>query len=253
MIRLIRIEFLRLWSRRLTRVGILLAIALSAVAGVIAAATSKQPSPLSLVEVADVLPGVSPFYMIGALVVGASFLGADWSAGTIATQLTWEPRRLRVLVAKVIALAIGVFVLAVVLEAVLVAFLAAAAAINGVTDGVDGTWLSDIGETLIRAGAVCSIGALIAMSIAMVSRTTAAALGIAFAWLAVAEGLIRGLKPSLQPWLIGENIAIFLIGFNDGVIPGSGRTATTAGLQLLLYAAIGVVIAGAWFSRRDVT
>ena len=253
MIRLIRIEFLRLWSRRLIRVGILLAIALSAVAGVIAAATSKEPSPLSLVEVVDVLPGVSPFYMIGALVVGASFLGADWSAGTIATQLTWEPRRIRVLIAKVIALVIGVFILAVILEAVLVGFLAAAAAINGVTDGVDGTWLTDIGETAIRVGALCSLIAVIAMSIAMLSRTTAAALGIAFAWLAVAEGLIRGLKPSLQPWLLGENILIFVIGYNNDVIPGSGRTAATAGLQLLLYTAIFLTIAGVWFTRRDVT
>ena len=43
-----------------------------------------------------------------AWLLAASFVGAEWHAGTMGTLLTWEPRRLYVLGAKVAALTEGV-------------------------------------------------------------------------------------------------------------------------------------------------
>jgi len=251
-IRLLGVELTRFRSRRLVRVGVIISLGLVVVVGVIAAATSKEPHALELVGVADAAPGFGPLFMIGALVLGASFLGADWGAGAIATQLTWEPRRTRVLAAKIVALGVGLFVLSVVLETLLVGALATAAAARGVTTGVDGAWARELTGVLLRTGALSALSGVVAFSIAMVSRTTAAALGIAFAWLAVAEGLVRGLRPGMQPWLIGDNAAIVLIGSNDGILQVQ-RSALGAGLLLATYAIIALVVAGVWFARRDVS
>lgn len=46
-----------------------------------------------------------------ALLVGATFAGADWSSGSLSNQLLFEPRRLRVWTAKAGAVAIGGVVL----------------------------------------------------------------------------------------------------------------------------------------------
>src|SRR5688572_3667085 len=46
--------------------------------------------------------------LLGGVLGGASVIGAEWRAGTVTTALTWEPRRLRLHVARLTS----VFVLA---------------------------------------------------------------------------------------------------------------------------------------------
>jgi hypothetical protein len=43
------------------------------------------------------------FLVVGALVGGATVAGAEWRAGTVTALLTWEPRRVRVHLARVVA------------------------------------------------------------------------------------------------------------------------------------------------------
>ena len=40
------------------------------------------------------------FLVVGALFAGASVAGAEWRAGSMTTLLTWEPRRVRVIVGR---------------------------------------------------------------------------------------------------------------------------------------------------------
>jgi hypothetical protein len=47
-------------------------------------------------------------------------------------------------------------------------------------------------------------------SIATIGRNTAAALGIAFGYLAIVENAIRGLRPSWMPWLLGDNSVVVI-------------------------------------------
>ena len=51
---------------------------------------------MRLSELPNFLKGTSFILIVLGLVIGASSVGADWQAGTMAALLTWEPRRVRI-------------------------------------------------------------------------------------------------------------------------------------------------------------
>jgi hypothetical protein len=57
-------------------------------------------------------------------------------------------------------------------------------------------------------------------SIATIGRNTAAALGIAFGYLAIVEPAIRGLRPSWSPWLLGDNSVVVITNQTPEHAPG---------------------------------
>ncbi|HEX9123530.1 MAG TPA: hypothetical protein VF984_09260, partial [Actinomycetota bacterium] len=78
-----------------------------------------------------------------------------------------------------------------------------------------------------------------------------AAIGVAFAYLAVIEGLIRGLRPGWRPWLLGDNAGLFVVGHASAGSP-PGRSAVGSALVLALYGVILLWVAAASFRTRDV-
>ena len=191
------------------------------------------------------------FLAVGAVIGGASMVGADWKAGTVTTLLTWEPRRTRVAVAKVIAAALLAAVTAVLLQLAFVACLLPTVAFRGTTAGADAEWLRTLLGGVARGAALTGMGALAGASIAMVGRSTSAALGSAFAYLAVFEAVVRAWKPSMSRWLIIENSAIFLGGRRLEGAPFE-RPVTVAALTLAAMAVAFVATAAATFRARDV-
>jgi ABC-2 type transport system permease protein len=169
-----------------------------------------MPSHLALVDLPEILEGVSSLPSILGLVIGASFVAGSWQTGTITTILTWEPRRLRWFVARVIVLTVGVFVVTALMVVFLSAALALAAMLRGSTVGVGADWWADVLTTSLRVSVAAAVSAVIGGAVAAVGRHTAAALGVVFIWTAVIEGLIRGLRPLWSPWLLGDNLASFL-------------------------------------------
>jgi ABC-2 type transport system permease protein len=139
-------------------------------------------------------------------VVGASFVGAEWAAGTMAHLLIWEPRRLRVLVAKTVALALVLVGLGVVITAVALAGHFAVAATRGdLTGTTAGVWQS-LGLRALRASALGAFAGLVGMSIAGALRHTAAALGVAFAYFLGGEVAIRAIWTKSETWLLSSNV-----------------------------------------------
>ncbi len=203
---------------------------------------------LHLTDAIKVAQGVSALLIILALAAGASFAGADWHHRVIATTLTWEPRRERVLLAKVAAVAVVTFAGVIVLELTLVAALTPAAVWRGTTSGVSVAWLGDLFGTVARGAATAGMGAAIGCAVAMVGRATAAALGLLFAWTAVAENALRGGIPGWRRWLISENAGAF-VTWSD---PEFVRSGLTAGVLLLAYTALTVAVSSRIFARRDV-
>jgi hypothetical protein len=129
-----------------------------------------------------------------------------------------------VLIAKVGACAFGVFVLVVALDAVFALVMTLVAATRGVTEGLhEGPLLREVVGLLLRIGAASAIGALLGLAIAMVAHNTGAAIDIGFAYLTVAEGIMRGLRPAWAPWLIGDNANVLVLG-RDAGIPPIGRS-----------------------------
>lgn len=187
--------------------------------------------------------------LILAWLVGASFVGAEWHHRTVTTLLTWEPRRVRVMAAKVIAVAGVGFVWIMVLQAMIAASFFPAAQFEGSTQGVDAAWWGDLSLTMLRTGGIATVAALMGLSLATIGRNTAAALGVGFVHLAVIEGLIRAFRPSWMDWLVGENLGLALFG-SDG--PPLGHSETAAWLLLTAYTVCLVTIATMIFRRRDI-
>ena len=182
--------------------------------------------------------------------LGASFVGAEWHNGTMTTLLTWEPRRARVFLAKMIACFVIVYLGAVLMEALLGAVLLPAALLRGTTTGANAAWLAEAAGVVGRVGLACGAGAVLGYGLAMIGRNTAASLGVGFGYLLIVENLVRGFKPGWSRALLGDNIAALLGGARDNVI--AGRSPLEAGLIVAAYAGVAVLAGWTFFRRRDV-
>jgi len=202
-------------------------------------------------DVPPLLQGSAVVIIIVAWLLGASSVGAEWQSGTMATLLTWEPRRLRVIAAKALVLAASVIVVAVVLELAFTGALLLAAAARGSTETGPG-WLQSLAGTIARVSALCGVAALFGSSIAMITRSAAAGMGAGFVYLSIVEGLIRGYFPSFSRFLIGNNGTAWVVG-HAVALQSDEIGMVHGGLVLLAYAAVLFAAASSVFRARDVT
>jgi hypothetical protein len=151
----------------------------------------------------------------------------------------------------VIAVIIGVVLSALAIQTLLGLALWFVAAVRGTTEGADGAWLLDTAAVAARGAVIAGLLAALGFAIASVARNTTVALIIGFVYFAVGESLLRGLKPGWQPWLIGDNAAVFVIG-NSAEVFGMDRSALEALVVVKLYVVIAFGLALAWFKTRDV-
>ena len=206
-----------------------------------------------LTEMSEVLQGMGFLLVILAIGLGATFIGADWGAGTMTTILTWEPRRSRVWAMKVLAGAIFVFLATFLIQTLLIGVLAPVAAIRGTTEGADAAWLGDIAIAALRSALACALMATIGMSITMMARVTAAAVIVSFVYFAVLENVMRAFRPNWARWLPGDNLALFVIGPEEVSMPGFEPSELRALITIIGYAAIFFGVALVVFRARDVT
>jgi ABC-type transport system involved in multi-copper enzyme maturation permease subunit len=249
-IALVNVELRRILARRLVLVIVLLVAAGYLVRAFFLLASD---STFAYVDLIDWLEGTGGFAIVIAWVIGASFIGAEWQKGTMTTLLTWEPRRVRVALAKVLACALAVAGISLALQAFL-ALVLLPAGLGGSMDGTNSEWLREAVGIWLRAGAGAAIFGALAFSVAEVGRSTGAALGFGFAYFAVAEAFIRAWRPRWSPWLFGDNIVVLITGQSeDAAVELAGRSPLEAGVILLSYATLAFAVATALFQRRDVT
>jgi hypothetical protein len=262
------VEMRRALRRRVVRVLILLALIGCAAVGVIAYASSAGKTLAELHADGAIHPAVmhdwwiagggdgalaiaSFFLLLGGFIGGASVAGAEWRAGTITTLLTWEPRRVRVHLSRTAACGFLAAIIALALQIVFLAALAPAAIANGSTAGLDAQWWIALVAAMLRTSVLTAIGAMLGVALATLGRNTAFALVVIFAWVAVIEGLIRGLKPGLARFLWGENTTIILSwGHLDNV--AFRRGPIVALVTVALYVSAIIAAATVAFRTRDV-
>lgn len=207
---------------------------------------------MHLTDISDVLLGISVLIMIMMWLVGASFIGAEWRHGTITTLLTWEPRRIRLMLAKVAAVGLFAFVVSLLIQLAVAAVVAPSAYAFGTTAGADSEWFWDLILQSLRIAGVGALMGAVGFALASLGRNTAAALGAGFAYVVVVENLIRALKPGWQPWFFSDNAAVLVTADPSILAQGEYSVARSAFMVggytlLLLAAAIGI------FRSRDVT
>lgn len=251
--RLLRVEVRRLLARRLVRVVALICLAAIAIASTIVFLRSGRAGEgLALTDLGPVAREVSGLLVLLGWIVGASAIGAEWHAGTVTTLLTWEPRRIRLLLTKALACALVVFLGALLVQVVLGGALLPSALARGSTRGADAAWVASTAGVVLRAAAATALAALLGFCIASIARHTAAALGIAFGLTAIVEPLIIFSRPRWQRWTLNPNITVFVSG-EDFRFPALGQGMWDAALVLLLYGAVAIAAALLLFRRRDVT
>jgi hypothetical protein len=276
--RTLLVEVQRNLARRLVRVLILLAIGACAVAGALtwaadddgpdrfqpqgAQVVDGQPDPtpwaLDLVELwpanggDPILAMAAVPLMMGGLIAGASMIGAEWRAGTVTTNLTWEPRRVRLAAAKFTATALVAFVVAILLQVVFVLALLPNIAAHGSFDGADADWWASALGGLGRGAALTGLIAVAGASLAMIGRNTATAIGVGFVLVSILEPIARAWKPALDRWLLTSNTAWSYIGERGVDDNGSTYTAGRAGAIVVVYLVALAAVAIALFRRRDV-
>ena len=202
-----------------------------------------------------------------AFLLGATYVGAEWSTRSMVALLFWEPRRLKVMATKLAVLAVASAVLAVVAQAA--ALLVARyllAATRGTTAVPDGTW-AELFAGAGRGVVLVVLLGLLGFGIANLLRNTAASFGFAFVWFVIVENVLRGLRPALQPYLLTESVVALLtqgggrvylpestVDQNGGFV-STGREVVVSNLQggLLLTAVVAVVVGlgVVLFARRD--
>jgi len=153
-------------------------------------------------DAALLLEHTSTFVVLLGVALAASLGGADWSAGTMTTLLTWEPRRVRVLLVRALVVALSVAFVTLLLQAILFGSFSLAVALRGTSLGAPSGLLGTAALTGLRVSTVAVGFGLVALAIATIGRSTVAALGVLFGYLVLVEGVIAGLRPSIQDRLL---------------------------------------------------
>lgn len=255
-------EVRRNLSRRLVRVLMGLAVAMSALAGVLVFANTDAVDSNRQAKLVDLwMPGTADGILIvpiallalGALIGGSSVVGAEWRFGTMTTSLGFEPRRVRTGVAKISAAAVVAALIALVLLAVFAVALLPAFLLHGSTAGADsGWWLSVLGATgraLWLVGFCAALGAATALA----TRNTVVVLVGAFVYLNVVERMAVAWKPWLGHWALSENVGVVLTNARlSGAAEGGSPTPGIAAARLVVYVGVAATVAVWSFRRRDV-
>jgi len=201
-------------------------------------------------QLAGILRGSGGILAILGLALGATLLGAEFASRGMTTLLTFETRRLRVFGAKVVA---GMVVMAglafLALVALALAMLPALLLHGAPAAGEPG--LATIAGIIGRGTALVALLTGIGMAVATLGRTTAAALGAAFAYLVILENILGSFLAAWRPWLLLGNVIVFVSGQNGGG-DVSGRSVIGAGIFLTLVTAGLLAIAATSFRQRDI-
>ncbi len=204
----------------------------------------------------------------GTFLVGASLVGADGSTGGLALLLTVEPRRTRVLAAKLASTALTSLALAAAALGALVCAEVAVAVAHGTFDTSAELWEA-VGSVAARGAALAVASGVVAASLGAALRSTTGVLGVLLGYLVGVEAVVWGMFPSLQPWVVRPHVAALVDGGAEvswdkcGASPvdGSRRCvqvvydiSTSAGATYVIGMAVVVVLA-VWlvFRRRDVS
>jgi ABC-2 type transport system permease protein len=216
----------------------------------------------------DYLLALSYLVAFAAFLIGAGFIGAEFSSGSIGNWLTFEPRRLRVYASKLVSVAIGAVPAAVVLTGLMVVGAWVIIDHYGTTAGMTGDRWADFAGVGGRAVALASAAGVLGAVIGLLLRHTAAALGLAAAYMVLIEGIFSGLLEKQRQWMVVVNVDSWvkhgtMYPLNNCVTDPSGNyscnsvektlsfghSAAYLGIALAVLIVLGAMV----FRRRDIT
>ena len=222
-------------------------------------------------QISDYTLAVGAAVALAGFALGATFIGAEWSSRNVVAWLFYEPRRLRLLGAKLLAVTAAVLALSILAQLIWTAtarWLLDARGLPVSSLGADAAhFWPDITGIQVRAALLVIPTVWLGFGLANLIRNTAAALGIAFVYLAVVESVIRAISPALQPFQFTTSVAAWVTHSGitvDGAQVYNQQLGYVApeqihisnlqgGTTLLIYAAVVLAASIAAFRTRDIT
>jgi ABC-2 type transport system permease protein len=201
-------------------------------------------------------------------VIGAGFVAAEFSSGSMANWLTFEPRRMRVYASKLAAAGLGLIPVTVALLGLLTAGTWVIVDHFASSAGTTAKLWGDLGEMAGRSVLLALAAAVTGAAIGVLLRHTAAVLGIAIGYLILVEGVFRQALEGVQPWLLQLNFNGWLLHgtpyyVNRCTTDGQGQYMCQGVEKLLTFghssAYLGALVvlvvglAALVFRRRDVS
>ncbi|HEX4728820.1 MAG TPA: ABC transporter permease subunit [Jatrophihabitans sp.] len=227
--------------------------------------------PLEPAKISDYALAIGVAVAMLGFAIGASFIGAEWSSKNLICWLYWEPRRLRLLAAKLLAL------LSVMLAVACLAQLAwfgiahlllhyRGLPVSSLGPKARNFW-RHILDGQLRAILLVVPTTVLGFAIANLIRHTAAAFGVGFVYFAVVESLIRAFDRDWQPYLLTTNIGAWI---SNGGLTVYGRQTFDRRVNaftprpihlsnahgatvLAVYSVLILLVSLAVFRRRDVS
>lgn len=199
--------------------------------------------------------------------IGAGFVAAEFSSGSMGNWLTFEPRRIRVYFSKLLAAGLGLIPATVALLGLLTAGVWMITARFGSTAGTTSKMWSDLGFMAGRSIVLAVVTAVVGAAMGTLLRNTAAVIGIAMGYLVFVEAVFRRALQDAQPWMLQINMDGWLQHGTKYYINSCttdsqgnfscngiekllefGHSAAYLGLLVVLVVGLSAVV----FQRRDV-
>lgn len=194
------------------------------------------------------LAAASNMFGIVTLSFWAVATAGDYSSGLIRLLVAAEPRRWRLLAAKIGALLIVTAIATAVAALVNILAVTPMAVPAGIDTSAWGTDLvAVIGGAWVNLYLSLCVWGVLGLVVAVLARSAAVAVSIGVGYVLVVESLIKMVGDAPSDWLLGSTLSALAQG-------GSGAIAYGTALGLAFgYVILGLVIAGAVYIRRDVT
>lgn len=198
------------------------------------------------------------------LLVGASFIAAEFTTGNMGSWLVFEPRRSRVFWAKLLALALGMLALSVVVGTLYLTGVWVIATINRLEPDLTPRMQLSVLYGLGRATLLAVGAALGAAGLAFLTRHTAAVLAVCATWLGF-TAVLAGTASRAQRFGVVSNVDAWMSGLSSyGVkicergqlnceYPTRYLDRADGALVLFGLAALMLLLGWGAFQRRDVS
>lgn len=220
---------------------------------VFVAARDRRPRVGQTLEAT--LRGSTVALIFVGFVLGATYVAADYGT-SLGTQLLFEPRRGRVLAAKLLTAAAGAAVLAAIV------LLAAAgaqwliSALRGSTAGVDTAWAGRRALQVARGATTTAIAAVFAAALSVVTRRTVVTL-VGLLVLFIGSGFL--MNPAWGRAILGRlpTNALFFVAVGDNAPDdrrsfGGLHTMGGAWTIVAAWTVAAALLASWWFDRQEI-
>lgn len=247
---LISTELLKLRSTKSAWIPLaaaLTAAVLAVIANTAAAGHGGAP-PLSAAALPDLLRASGGQIVDGAVLLAWIVLSAgEFRHHTSVTTFLGQPRRLRVVSAKLIAAALTGVAVGLLAEALSAATSAAALSAHHVPLAWD---QAGVPGAVVAVPLLAALYGVLGAGLGLLLRNTAAAVGLALTWAFIIEGIVPALihQPGISRWLPEAAANAALHGAAPAALPVSMALAVLAG-----YAAVLAVAGAAVTVRREIT